>query len=572
MRPARKAAKAFGQAKSPWMMATVFGLWLVFILWFGPQLVDMLKCYRTIPELILLALYCLVLLFFWLMTAYYLSVLLFYWIAKPLPAAGVWRKSTPPIAILYATCNDLQEDALDTYLEQDYPNFHLFILDDSTEKAFQIRVDAYAAKSPKRITVVRRTTRTGFKAGNLNFALKNVITHYPIFAVVDADERLPEDFLSLTVPWLEKPGIAFAQACHMPNPRQESAFAHDIGPTIIPFWQVHCRPRNRYGSVVFMGHGALMKYDAWEQVGGFPEFVSEDFAFTMQLRESGFQGVYLEHVVCYEDFPVSYALFKQQQERYVSGSFEILLRRMGRLLRSKRVSLVEKLDFMLWSLPLYVPAIALFYVVLCCVGLPLAFGTWDVPTVVLMGREITLFPLLVIHGPFVAMNSLDFRLFSVICALSPTFATITVGLTGKLAGKRCIKLLALSTVVYLSLMVTAWRGILHYLFSRRVAWFPTGEKDKRKSLGGRDAPKLVELVTGIALTGMSLITANLAGVAISLSLIAGVLINIKGWQNKAVRALCVGCFVMILVQILLNILMDATIAPRFIPLIFTVHF
>jgi cellulose synthase/poly-beta-1,6-N-acetylglucosamine synthase-like glycosyltransferase len=147
---------------------------------------------------------------------------------------------------------DFQAEAIATCLNQDYPDFHVFLLDDSTRPEFRAAVEGFHAQHPERTTLIRRATRQGFKAGNLNHALRGEAAAYPYFAVVDADERLPADFLRRTVPHLQSSDVAFAQANHAPNPTQHSAFARQMGPTILPFWQVHCKPRNRFGFVIFL--------------------------------------------------------------------------------------------------------------------------------------------------------------------------------------------------------------------------------------------------------------------------------------------------------------------------------
>src|SRR5438270_7485653 len=46
-----------------------------------------------------------------------------------------------PVAILYTTKNDFSERAVLSCVQQEYPRFHVFILDDSTDPSFQLLVD-----------------------------------------------------------------------------------------------------------------------------------------------------------------------------------------------------------------------------------------------------------------------------------------------------------------------------------------------------------------------------------------------------------------------------------------------
>jgi cellulose synthase/poly-beta-1,6-N-acetylglucosamine synthase-like glycosyltransferase len=569
--------------KSPWMTVTFLALWILPLVYYGPRLWQIATAGRTLVESALLFAYCAMLAVFWLLAAHYTAVVLFYFFSKSLPlspppanANGEWLG----VAILYPTCNDFQADAAASCLNQNYPHFHLFLLDDSTKDESRAAVEAFHETHPDKTTIVRRSTRQGFKAGNLNHALGEAASKYPLFAVVDADERLPSNFLHRAVPYLRDPDLAFVQANHKPNPAQEAVFARDIAPTILPFWNVHCQPRNRYGFVVFLGHGAVVRRSAWEAVGGFPEVATEDLAFSMALGEKGLRGVFLEDLVCYEDFPENYVAFKRQQERYLIGTTQVLLRHLWSMLRSRKVSLVEKIDLCMWCSPLYVPALALAFVALCTLGLAVAFGRWEVPVISILGRELALPPVRVPSEAFNVLGSLDFQVFSTLSALSPAFACVALGLRGRL---RAARLLFLGTVPYLSLTVVAWRGVLRYLFTGRIIWPPTGECSLGSSrLPGRHDRRRTQMHTwqtpigwetliGVILTISSLLCWNLAFSALSCCLLLGVGIQAFGWEKRLVRVISAGCFGVILLQMLLNVTLVSQ-SPGVIPLIFSVHF
>ena len=109
----------------------------------------------------------------------------------------------PDIAILYTTCNDFIEKSVQSCVDQDYKNFKVYILDDSRQPEYKLRIDTFASKYPKRVVVVRRPDKKGFKAGNMNFELTHFATDEPYFAIADADEILPRDFLLKLVPVIE---------------------------------------------------------------------------------------------------------------------------------------------------------------------------------------------------------------------------------------------------------------------------------------------------------------------------------------------------------------------------------
>lgn len=68
----------------------------------------------------------------------------------------------PKVALLYATYNDVMLEILDALHNQSYSNCDIFVLDDSTDKRCRLIVDACG------FLVIRRSSRSGFKAGALN--------------------------------------------------------------------------------------------------------------------------------------------------------------------------------------------------------------------------------------------------------------------------------------------------------------------------------------------------------------------------------------------------------------------
>jgi cellulose synthase/poly-beta-1,6-N-acetylglucosamine synthase-like glycosyltransferase len=575
------------ERKSPMMIGSFLCMWALSLILFGPRLFRIIATSKNIIEFLLLFTFCLIIIIFWLLACYYVAVALFSLWSRTLtfPPVSPGRQY-PKVAILYPTCNDFQIEAATSCLNQDYPNFHLYLLDDSNDDEFRMQVNEFHALNPETTTIIRRPTRQGFKAGNLNYALRGAAANYPYFAVMDADERIPTNFLRRVIPLMQDSDLAFVQANHIPNPNQNSLFAKDIAPTILPFWNIHCRPRNLYGFVLYLGHGAVVRRNAWDEVGGFPEVVLEDLAFSAILGEKGLRGVFLDDLVCHEDFAANYSAFKRQHERYIIGTTQVMHKYLIPLLKSRRISLVEKIDFCLWCSPLYVPALCLVYAAVCGLGLAWILGSWSTLTISIFGHELMLPAIRILDEQFSPLWSWDFQLFSAISAFAPALACLVLGFKGKL---NAVRLLFLSTVPYLSVMVVSWRGILSYLFLGRTFSPPTGEsvmylreKEALLPTGSPsrnypvhpfvwNPPRVWEICLGGLLTLAALMSFNIAISAICCCLLVGIWIEIVGWENKLVRVVSISCFAIVLLQILLNLTL-LTQSPGMIPLVFSVHF
>jgi cellulose synthase/poly-beta-1,6-N-acetylglucosamine synthase-like glycosyltransferase len=230
--------------KSPLMVYTFLLFWGLSLVLYGPKLWQILTTSRTVIEAIILSGISIFYIIFWLLGAYFFATIVFYFFSRPpqIPAFPVGEKK-PHVAILYTTCNDFSKEAAVSCLNQNYPYFHIFLLDDSNKDEILSEIDTFHAAHPEITTIVRRATRQGFKPGALNNALLGEAAEYPFFAVIDADEKLPPDFLWQTMAYMGDPKLSFVQANHAPTIQQNATFAQDIGPTILPFWDVHCKVR-----------------------------------------------------------------------------------------------------------------------------------------------------------------------------------------------------------------------------------------------------------------------------------------------------------------------------------------
>jgi len=252
----------------------------------------------------------------------------------------------PTIAILYMTCDDFDEEACLSCLNQDYDHVKLYICDDSRSSLFIERIQRFVEAYPSCERIVRRD-RKGFKAGNINHALRHhVRTEW--FLLVDADQRLPGNFVSLlraVIPSNGRDAPLFIQGAHSAFPAKDcTAFQSALGPEVELFYQRDLVLRERFGFVPLLGHGALIQRKACLDLGGFPEVVSEDFAFALRAARVGKRGTYVPHVESWEAYPHDLGAFLTRLNKFSGGSAELIRKELGPFFLSP-VSWVEKWDF-----------------------------------------------------------------------------------------------------------------------------------------------------------------------------------------------------------------------------------
>jgi len=326
------------------MFLSMLGLWALCVFYFSPRLFALLIGPEFILVKALLFVFILIQTGFWFYIFYHVVMVSVSYAIKPRMEAVSEPTTAPGVALLLTTCNDFQKSAAQTHLSQDHPNYRLFILDDSTDPEYQQEIDRFKADNPDKVTVIRRKDRNGFKAGNVNYGLAQIPREYGFFSVSDADTMLPPSYIKELLPYIQPSNIAFAQAHLMTNEVQSTDFASYFSINNNVHFDRYAVTRNTYGFVMWYGHGALMRRDIYDTLGGFPEIATEDLAYSMIAREKGFYGVYCEHVICYEEFPPTYMQYRLRNEKWVRGTTECLLKFYPSFLKSPDVSWFEKLD------------------------------------------------------------------------------------------------------------------------------------------------------------------------------------------------------------------------------------
>lgn len=575
---AAKTERPMAASPNPAMYLTIFTAWIAAIMWFQPRLLMLLDMAYSTPSRIAIWTFIGFIDFAWLYGMYNMGVVgfaaLYGMMGRKSPLSKVPAAATaqPPVAILYTTCNDFVEESMVSCVRQDYPNYTVYILDDSSRQEFKDRVDAFAAQYPELVKVVRRPDRKAFKAGNMNHGLAN-FAHEPYFAIADADEILPADFLTKTVKVLETDETCgFVQANHRANPDSTSALSKSLGVGIDIHWKWYQPLRNDFGFVMFLGHGALLRRDVWEKIGGFPDIVSEDLGFAIHARELGYRGRFLEDVVCYEDFPDSVRSFRIRHMKWTRGTSEFLSKKGGWLLRAKNISWTEKFDILFPTLNLPLTLVYFLFMVNANLALPYFFGHSQDVTFVLGGQEFRL-PIVALDTRFQVIYGWDFYLITLMTFFAPVFSFVIA------LARQPIKLfrfLSHSTALYAALTPLSSLGVLAYMVSGKAIFLVTGDQKQSEHTdntqpGGwfqnirsgwqqfltKSHPdtRLVqgfEIFTGLAFGIASLVMFQISFMGLCLAFLLLPLLHHSKWDNRFIRGLVYVPFALILLGVLLS--------------------
>ena len=273
--------------------------------------------------------------------------------ARDLPRLAELER-TPRVALLYTTCDDVVVEALSCLDHQIYPECDVFILDDSRRPEHQRRLDASGAR------IVRRRTRQGFKAGNLNNWLAAYGVDYEYFVVIDSDSILQPEFVAEMLRYAE----------HAANRRiavfQSRVRVWNLGSRLArmldawyPLWYHSAKKlANRIDTAFCWGHNCLYRTHAVQECGGFTEdFVAEDYATCLRLMQRGHQCKFVD-VVSYEAAPSSLRAYSMRSARWARQTLQLLGADMTGISFTARLHIfMNAYSFAIWLL--YIPGMLL---------------------------------------------------------------------------------------------------------------------------------------------------------------------------------------------------------------------
>ena len=210
------------------------------------------------------------------------------------------------------------------------------VLDDSTDETRDI-VDRTARRLRAEgcdVRVLRRSERTGFKAGALAAGLD--VAKGSLVAVFDADFVPPEDYLQRTVPFFmadDRMALVQARWGHLNQSRSLLTRAQAIG--IDGHFMVEQAARNWNRLYMnFNGTAGIWRASAIADGGGWQwDTLTEDLDLSYRVQFAGWRTLFLPELVVPAEIPEDIGAFKSQQFRWAKGSIQTAVKLLPRLVR-----------------------------------------------------------------------------------------------------------------------------------------------------------------------------------------------------------------------------------------------
>jgi len=264
----------------------------------------------------------------------------------------------PPVDVLICSYNEerkILERTIVGALAMDYPNFRVFMLDDSRRDWVRDLCGELGCR------YVSRTDNRHAKAGNINHALKLLaaLPDPPQFiSILDADFVPTPRFLTRAMALFRAPAVGVVQTPQHfinPDPIQINLGATKFWPDEQRyFFDIVMPAKDAWSAAFCCGTSSIIRLEPLLKIGGFPtDSVTEDYLLTLRLKEIGMGTVYLNEPLSFGLAPEGLKEYVTQRSRWCLGFMQIARGRSGPLSLRSSLSWLDRLSltevFLNWT-------------------------------------------------------------------------------------------------------------------------------------------------------------------------------------------------------------------------------
>jgi exo-beta-1,3-glucanase (GH17 family)/cellulose synthase/poly-beta-1,6-N-acetylglucosamine synthase-like glycosyltransferase len=319
--------------------------------------------------------------------------------ADPVPAPAGAR--LPKVSLHLPICNEppqMVRETLEALAELDYPDFEVLVIDNNTlDPALWEPVAEHCARLGSRFRFFHLGRWPGFKAGALNFALRETAPDATVVGVLDSDYVVRPDWLRCMAPYFDDPRVGFAQSPQDYRDGGASLFKRLMFWEYAGFFHLGMVTRNERNAIIQHGTMTLIRREALEQAGGWAEWtITEDAELGLRLFRAGWEAVYSSRSFGRGVMPDDFCAYRKQRFRWAYGAMQICRGHAGALLSPWRrdLTLGQRWHFLTGWLPWVGDALGLVFLLMglvWSVGLIVAPMRFEFPIVLFMLPSLGLF-------------------------------------------------------------------------------------------------------------------------------------------------------------------------------------
>ncbi len=265
----------------------------------------------------------------------------------------------PFVSIHIATYNEkgVIGRLLEACSKLNYSNYEVILVDDSTDGSMEI-LEPW--KQVDRFTIIHRDTRDGFKGGALSYALRNMDPRTEFVAIFDADavpfpdvlRDLLYHFYSPGSPRprpIHKVGAVQSYQWHVLN-KNESWLTAAVRTEYAGSYMIERPFQQVLGSMKMIAGTAYMIRAGLLRELGWGRSLTEDWELTLRLYAKGYKVVYTPYAETPAECVATFGRLARQRMRWAEGHSYNVNKWFLTILRSPRLSLLEKAEFIYYGL------------------------------------------------------------------------------------------------------------------------------------------------------------------------------------------------------------------------------
>ena len=265
----------------------------------------------------------------------------------------------PFVSIHIATYNEkgVVRRLLEACARLNYTNYEVILVDDSTDGSMEV-LEPW--KQVERFTIIHRDTRDGFKGGALTYALRAMDPRTEFVAIFDADavpfpdvlRDLLYHFYSNEDPRprpIPEVGAVQSYQWHVLN-KSESWLTAAVRTEYAGSYMVERPFQQILGSMKMIAGTAYMIRAGLLKELGWGRSLTEDWELTLRLYAKGFKVVYTPYAETPAECVATFGRLARQRMRWAEGHSYNVNKWFLTILRSPRLSLLEKAEFIYYGL------------------------------------------------------------------------------------------------------------------------------------------------------------------------------------------------------------------------------
>jgi len=302
-----------------------------------------------------------------------------------------------PFVSIHLACYNEPPDmviaTLDSLAELDYRNFEVLVIDNNTKREEVWKpLEQRCEELGERFRFFHLDPWPGFKAGALNYGLKQTDPRADIIAVIDSDYVVRKDWLAALTGYFHDRNVAVVQCPQAHRDYDINAFRRMTNWEFDGFFRIGMHHRNERNAIIQHGTMTMVRRVALEGTGGWSEWtICEDAELGLRLMHAGYETVYVDELMGKGLTPADFRAYKSQRYRWAFGAMQILKGRWDWMVHKGPLTAGQRFHFLTGWFSWFADAL---HMVFTLMALAWTAGMLLAPTIFSLPMRLFLIPVM----------------------------------------------------------------------------------------------------------------------------------------------------------------------------------